>query len=286
MLSNYTISLEEIINQIWIEGHPEETQSAFSLNSYQNALSKIDEKIEYALPFIFSYDFVCYGDEEEKKELEKHILTDYYTRNICCDSFARWLLFLKGRLEDIMPRYKALYEAQAKLIAMNVLEPYRIEEERKNKVDNKKNRSNSQNSVSSQNTENTSVSNTTRHNEGTDTTDTSNENRFSNMPQAMLQAENDYLTNLTRDKNNEQNNFSNDSTTNDNDTSNSLSSGTSNVNFEELQNQLKNEEYSKIIKGNIGKQSNGKLIKEYQDVILNIEKMIVDDLKDLFYLIY
>ena len=286
MISNYTISLEDIIQTIWDEGHPDETHSIFEVPSFRNVLADVDRKIEYAVPYIFSFDYEYYGDANDKLNLEKHILKDYYTRNICCDSFARWLLFLEARMDDIMPRYKALWNAQAKLIAREILEPYHLEETRLTDAKRKKDSSSNSSATSSSNSSNDSNSSTVQHTDSKDSTKATDSSKFSNMPQAAMMAGNDYLTNMTVNANDSETSYDANVQSNDTDHSKSATEGMSREELMQMQTDMKNENYSRVIKGSQGRWTDGRLIKDYQDVILNIENMISKELNDLFYLIY
>ena len=135
MVNNYTITVCDIIENIWNEGHPDERHSIYEMNGLAGFLNRMDEKIEYALPILFQFPFPCYGDDEDREELEKHIIRAYYTRNINTDSVARWILFLRDKLEDIMPKYVAIYNAQAELIAREILNPYRITETKSGNIE-------------------------------------------------------------------------------------------------------------------------------------------------------
>ena len=50
----YTISLIDIINQIWLDGHEDEKYDTLLMPKWDNYLTKLDEKIDYAIPKIFS----------------------------------------------------------------------------------------------------------------------------------------------------------------------------------------------------------------------------------------
>lgn len=285
-MNSYTISLEEIIQSIWEEGHPDERKSIYEVPSFRNVLAEIDEKIEYAIPYIFQFDFQCYGDEIDRLNLEKHILKDYYTRNICCDSFARWLLFLQARMDDIMPRYTALWKAQAKLIAKDVLAPYQIDESRSTDTRKKKDSTSSSSATTSSKSSNESNSSTSQHTDSSDNTKDSMTSKFSNMPQATLLQGSDYVTNMTANDTETGNTYNANVQSSDSDASKAESEGLTAEQISQLQNDFRNENYSRIVKGNLGRWTDGRLIKDYQDAILNIENMISKDLNDLFYLIY
>lgn len=72
---------------------------------------EIDKVIEKAIPAIFNFDFPLF-DPEYKNVLCTKILKHYYTREICCETYGRWKLFLESRLNEIMPYYNQLYESE------------------------------------------------------------------------------------------------------------------------------------------------------------------------------
>lgn len=278
MVNNYTIQLCDIIEEIWNEGHPDETHSIYQMNGISNVLAKIEEKIDYARPVIFQFPYPYYGDLTDKTKLERHILKSYYTRNINVDSVARWLLFLEERLDDIMPKYVAIHDAQVKLIASDILNPYHIDESKSANTQTSKDRINNISSTSNS----SSTADTESSSSGSDNTKIDATNKFSNTPQALAQSGTDYLTNMTVDNTDNTNEYSNVGS-NKNISNASASDSTATT---EASSENKAEDYLKIIKGNISKNNNAELIKQYEDVILNIEQMITNELKDLFYLIY
>ena len=278
MVNNYTITVCDIIENIWNEGHPDETHSIYQMNGLANFLNRMDEKMEYALPIIFQFPFPCYGDDDDRKELEMHILRAYYTRNINTDSVARWILFLRDKLEDIMPKYVAIYNAQAELIASEILNPYRISETKSGNTETAKSRTQSLSGNSSAD----STSDTEGSTAGNEKTGIDVTNKFSDTPQALAQTGTDYLTNMTKESTENKNEYSNINSNKN--VSNTSTSNSTDASEESSEN--KAEDYTKIIKGNMSKNSNAELIRQFEDVILNIEEMITNELRELFYLIY
>ena len=277
-MNNYTIPLCDIIEEIWNDGHPDETHSIFNSNKISNLIKNIDEKLDYALPIIFQFKYPYYGDEEDKKELEKHILRAYYTRNINCDSVARWLLFLQDKLEDIMPRYVAIYNAQAELIASEILNPYHLTETK----DKKSNTVKSMEQAYAGSSTNESTNNTSATQSGSENSTANSTTKSSDTPQALAETGKDYLTNMTKEDGTTGNQYANESSNEASATGSASGSSTTT----ESRNEDKKEDYTKIIKGNISRDNNAKLIAEYENVIMNIEEMITKELSDLFYLIY
>ena len=70
-----------------------------------------DQIIEAAIPSVFNFDFPIY-EEEHRPVLEKKILKHYYTREIGAETVGLWKLWLNTTLNEIMPKYNRLYEAE------------------------------------------------------------------------------------------------------------------------------------------------------------------------------
>lgn len=282
---NYTMRLDEIIDQIWIDDHENELGDLEDINTWREARARIKERISYASTQIFNFDYPCYGGQEERTALQEHILKTYYTRNICSSSFIRWLIYLEDRLHDIMPKYVEIYNAQLKLIASDIFNPYHIEETKRNTYD----KSNSSKDESTSNTNNSVNSSSSSATKGTDDTLSKEVTKFSNTPQALASAVEsgdsiplNYLSSMGTTENDSKNKYDSSANANESSNANTLSSDERSYNSSEQ----RFENFIRDTKGNLSKLNNAQLIKDYEDVILNIEKMISDELKDLFYLIY
>lgn len=79
---------------------------------YVSGRYNVDEIITQAAPKIFDFPFPIY-DETHRLELEKKILRRYYMREIGAETVGLWKLFMEDTLNEIMPKYNILYEAQA-----------------------------------------------------------------------------------------------------------------------------------------------------------------------------
>lgn len=286
---SYTISLADIVDQIWVQGHPNETHSIFEMScSWEDGLSKIDEKIEYARPKLFNFEYACYGDDEDKKHLEQHLIRKYFTRDICCSSITRWQLYLYNRLNDIMPRYNAIYNANLQVIenAINVLNPYNIEESKDRKVDTSTKDDGTVARTSNANTTNKGTNTSDGSSSGVDSTTTNSQTRYSDTPQALMETNKDYLTNLTKVDTNANETYSNTNKSTDtvdmSNTTNASDSTTTSATGSEN----KTDNYIKKIKGNMSKYNMGELLESYTKSIMSIEELISNDIADLFYLVY
>ena len=287
-MSSYTISLADIINQIWIDGHPDETHSIYDIPSWTNAIANIDTKIAYARPKIFNFDYPYYGDEADKTSLEKHIMRKYITREICCSSITRWQMYLYSRLHDIMPKYNAMYDANLKLIenAINVLDPYHIEETKNRTIDSTSTNNTTASGTSTQSNDGSVKTTNTGKTVGDESSNDTTQSKYSDTPQALMATGKDYLTNLTQTDTTGTDKHTTDTSMNEDVSSTQKvdSSGTATTDISGSEN--KKDDYVKTIKGNMSKYSQGDLVKSYYNAIISIEELITDDLADLFYQLY
>lgn len=282
---NYTMRVDEIIDQIWNDDHPINEEDDLEIPTWKQGLQRINERIAYASPIIFDFEYPCYGGEDERKALQEHILRTYYTRNICSSSMIRWVLFLQDRMHDIMPKYVEMYKAQVQLIASDILNPYHVSETKNNTYDKNKTSSNE----SKSNVDNLTQSQSNSHTKGIDDTDTKEVSKFSNTPQALASAVEsgesiplNYLSTMGINDTSSKNNYESGSDASDNSKASTTSNDESNYNSSEK----RFEELIRDTRGNLSKMNNAQLIKDYDDAILNIELMISNELKDLFYLMY
>lgn len=70
-----------------------------------------DRVIECAAPKVFNFWFPVF-DEAYRKPLEMKILRHYYTREICEETVGLWKLRLEAKMQEIMPYYNRVYEAE------------------------------------------------------------------------------------------------------------------------------------------------------------------------------
>lgn len=279
--------------------------------------NSIEEIIDEAHDKIFSFDYPIF-DPEYKAGLEKKIIKRYYTREICAETYGRWKLFLESRMLEIMPYYNQLYNSE--LIKYNIFEDVNYE-----RTGNRTGEETGENSGTGRtvhtghdsnttvqdftgtdvtNAEGTSHEENERNKIGDYTDDSTQWNKFSDTPQGSIQnIENDsYLTNATkisenRTQNSEENetNLLNGNTTDDT-TTNMVHKTTTNSigengytddrndSNEHSKNTLEN--YSELIKGKYPGKSYMNMIQEFRETFLNIDKMVIDELSDLFMMIY
>lgn len=73
--------------------------------------SGVDKLISNARPLIFDFDYPIF-DTTYKSVLESKILKYYYFHEICDVPLARWKLMLDNKMNEIMPYYNQLYRSE------------------------------------------------------------------------------------------------------------------------------------------------------------------------------
>lgn len=246
-------------------------------------------------------------DEAYRSVLCSKILKHYYMREICCETIGIWILWMNERLETVMPYYNQLYNSE--LIKFNPLYDVDITINHGKTVDSTEERkgetsdtNNSRKEITNIGTRKVDGTNDTKETVTSDTTTSaeSNENKrdlYSDTPQGSitgLENEN-YLTNARKITDNVSNNGSEDTNTSRNVDNGYTENGTTNNTENMTANDTKigtnnvtgtsntTENYLETL---IGKQSNSsysKMLMEFRDTFLNIDMMIINEFKDLFF---
>lgn len=206
-----------------------------------------------AAPKIFSFDFPIY-DENYRLVLETKILKHYYTREIGLETPGLWKLKLDARMNEIMPYYNQLYRSA--LIEFNPLYDFDLHREH----------------TRNENTDSTGKSEGMNRATGSVSNTSQNISAYSETPQGGLTdlINNNYLTNAQ--KNNE--------------TSETLTGDTVRTNSEITGKITSVEGYIEHVYGSNGLGGYSKKILDFRKTFLNIDMMIINDLKDLFFLLW
>lgn len=191
----------------------------------------------------------------DKKAFEQKILDHYRFRQIGQETVGRWLHYFRSRIREIMPYYVQLYEFEAKWFNVDdPLESYNLVET----FEESSHGSGTQSTSGS--SENTSESSGT----------TDKENRFSDTPQGSIDNLDNYLTSATKDNETS----SGTATVSGSDSSESSSENTGTTT------------HTLTRRGNIGVQPLGGEVNNIREAFINIDLMVINELKDLFLQVY
>ena len=208
-------------------------------------------EIENCICYLFPKGFPFYTDSEEMRlNFIQKFYDEYMFREIGFETVERFKRSLLGKLNKIMPYYTQLYHTELESKNINFLLNKDLIETFEREV-----------SGSSE-----VNSNSTTNANGT-TTANSNDMMY-DTPNSRIDDMTKYPTQGSQGENNA--------------TSSSNATSTNNQTGENTQ----TEKTSLISKGNIGITSSAQLLKEWREVIINIDEMILNDLEDLFMLLF
>lgn len=277
------------------------TEVRFICESYAGlsesaGLSKTAEIIEKARSFIFDFDYPIF-DEEYRKTLETKILKHYYTQEIGFEVVGLWKLYLDEKLNLIMPYYNQLYQS-----ALLKIEPLiNIKNEtthnetanENNSQQNTANDSSTENETNNQTVTDTKNSNSTESGTNTGTTNSENDNwtLSSDTPQGGIEGieSMEYLTNASENKGTSNVNVNGS----DSSSSESSESGKNILVGERNKRGSKGSTFNSTVSKNnaleyltnnkgISGISESELLMKYRETFLNIDKMVINELSDLF----
>lgn len=230
-------------------------------------------------------------DPDYKVVLCRKILRHYWMREIGQETVGLWLHYLRTRMEEIMPYYNQLYKSAT--LEFNPLHDYELNHN-STRTTNGNTESTEQNSSNSETESTGSSTNESKNSESINTTDSrtntgQNVSKFSDTPQGMLDnvLAGTYLSSATVDDStgnvSEEGTRILDGNVATTGSSTGSSKGSTTGSASGTTKSATTEEYVLNISGKTGGKSYSKLLTEFRDTLLNIDKMIIDDLSDLFF---
>ncbi len=236
----------------------------------------------------------------DKKTFEQKILDHYRFRQIGQETVGRWLHYFRTRIREIMPYYVQLYEFEAKWWNIqDPLESYNLTETFEQESTGTGNTSGTNSSETSE-TGTTSGSNssereeTKNRTEATDAIDKTDKTvKFSDTPQGGLtNVVAGYLTNVTMEEGNDTKtqdvteNATGSETLSGTSEQTSTDTGTASGTFSQNSENAGTVTHTLTRRGNIGVQPLGTEVKNIRDAFINIDLMVINELKDLFIQVY
>lgn len=261
-MANYTITIQEMMNS----------------SLYHN---------------IFPENYPFYvEDEQAKQEFEQKFIAYFYYREIGFETPSMFIQRLHTLMMLRMPYWKQLYETELEakninfLLNKDLLETFKREVASENELTGG---NNSEQSTSITNTAESSQSSTATNN-GTQSTTTENNHKESSLNDGVAQVSltDGYLTGTSQD------NGSQSTSTTDEATSSvsneGTSSGTEATTLSSTNTQSENGKVTEttelVSKGNIGVTSSAQLLKEWREVLINMDEIIIKECNQLFIKLY
>ena len=197
--------------------------------------------------FDFKYDFY---EESKKEQFEQKFIDYFYMREIEHATVEEFKHELRTKLNLIAPYYKQLYETELKSKNIEFLLNKDLKETFIREVES------DTESLSNFNNESSGKAKV----ETLSTTNDTPQNRIDDLDK--------YISSASKDKN------TSDTSSSDNGSSISQNSNTA------------KEETTLISKGNIGTTSSAQLLRDWRDVLINIDMMILEECEELFFKLF
>ena len=206
---------------------------------------------------IFPSSYPFYTDDEQiRKSFENKFISHYLTREIGFETPFQFKQMLYSKLVVNMDYWKKLYETELKSKDINFLLNKDLVEEFTREL------------TGTQNTNDTSTTQSNQSENGISSSLTKNSSVNDGVASAKLQ--DGYLTNISSD-----------------DTSSTGSSSVSGSAKVTGNRDNQERETTRLVsQGNIGVTSSAELLQKWRECIINIDKLIIEDCKDLFMQIY
>ena len=218
---------------------------------------------------IFPEHYLFYVDDETlRKAFEEKFINHYYYREIGYETPFMFMQRLESFLNLKMPYYAKLYETELEARKINFLLNKDLKETFIRELTNE----NTQSVEASSNQTGTGQASTQQ------TADNNNNHKESSLADGVSQSslETGYLTGTSQDNGTS----STDTTSSTSDTINATSSSS------QSSQGTQSEKTELISQGNIGVTSSAQLLKEWREVILNIDELIIKDCSKLFMQLY
>ena len=197
--------------------------------------------------FDFEYDFY---EESKKEQFEQKFIDFFYMREIEHATAEEFKHELRTKLNLIAPYYKQLYETELKSKNIEFLLNKDLKETFIREV------------------ESDTEINSNFSNESTGKTKVETLSTTNDTPQNKIDDLDKYISSASKDKN------SSDTLSEDNGESSTQNSNTA------------REETTLISKGNIGTTSSAQLLRDWRDVLINIDMMILEECEELFFKLF
>lgn len=285
-------------------------QESVGFNNINSVLDKSWDKI-------FTTNWEIF-DESYRKILCEKILRSYYTREICAETVGLWQLWLDSTLCEIMPMYNQLYKTTiyefnplyntdmtttfTKTVTGNDSKTTTGNNSKWNDVSTSSKNTKTDDYIikDSSKTDSTSKGNTNSESSNNDTFDETN--KFNDTPQGGVNGieSGNYLTDIrmisrtgTTTNSSDENSTSslngtytnenlNKGTTVNEGTTRSNTTETGTANASETGTSETTETWTEKVMGKNNSENYGQLLVEFRKSIINIDKMIIDELKPLF----
>lgn len=248
---------------------------------------------------IWDFDYPSFYEGEAKKAFERKVIDHYYFRQIGQETPARWLHYFRSRMREIMPYYIQLYRSvelmesvEDPFKAYDLTETYTEERTDDSESTSKLNASREGEASADRTTSTERSTSSERSEDVGETNSTASEKRFSNTPQGSIENLDRYMTEATKENGNGDRTVvtsggeSGTESVTGSDKTTDTDKATETSDRTDTHAGTGSMKYTLTRQGNIGVQPLGQEIRAYREALINVDQMVINELNDLFLLIY
>ena len=248
---------------------------------------------------VWDFEYPSFYEGAEKTAFEQKVIDHYYFRQIGQETPARWLHYFRTRIREIMPYYKQLYETVKIMEALD--DPFgnldvteTFEQTSTGEKSGSLTAGSLTTSTTSTNTTTNGETESSTQSEDSSTGERSDNNtkKFSNTPQGTISNLDDHLTEATVEtitsNMSEEKSSTGSSTGKDSSTTTGSSSATDETESNTTTTDTSTDTVTHTLhrKGNQGVNTYAHDMLEYRETLLNIDMLIINELNDLFLMVY
>lgn len=248
-------------------------------------------------PWDFEYD--GYYEGEEKTAFEKKVIDHFYFRQIGQETVGRFLHYFRSRIREVMPYYKSLYKSIQLMESIenpfgnvDITETFEEETEGTSTGSSSGTSTSSSSATSEDSSQNDRTYGSERDVGINGTNTVSSERRFSNTPMGSISNLDNYLTEATKETNSDtqtnstvEHNTGSEGVTASSE-STATSSGTASTSGESSDTSTGKTKRTIHREGNHGVNTYAHDMLEYRQILLNIDMLVINELNDLFLMVY
>ena len=249
----------------------------------------IAEMINNPLTPIFDDDFAFYvKDKKLKEEFKEKFYGRYYLNEIAFETPYTFKFMLNHRLKEIMPYYEQLYQTEWKRVNKDMMNQKDLVDTITHTLKSSSSGDNQTNSTGKTNQSNQSTSslNINGSEQSNEQVTSQHEESFIRDGVSSATIDSNYLTGKSKDESGNTISRSNSSKQSYSGNDSSKIDDSQQLNSSSNQQTILEETTTTISHGDVGIQTPAYAISEWRKIIINIDKLILDELSDLFLKIY
>lgn len=235
----------------------------------------------------WAFDYPSYYEGEQKAAFEKKVLDHYWFRQIGQETPGRFLAMFRSRIREIMPYYIQLYKSCELMDSIkDPFESYNLTETFEQESTGSGSSSTSSNRKTTGSTETSSESERTGSSSSTRSGSEESVEKHSDTPQGSIENVEEYMSSATVKNGSSSDNLEGSESGSESVTGTGSSEETDTGSMEGSTEESGSVRHTLTRRGNIGVSTLGEEMNKLRSSFLNVDMLVINELRDLFLMIY